>query len=105
MQHQIQALALSDVAGSGKHPLQLAISVIKGAGIVGNDGFHRRITAPIAMPLGLAMVRPNSCARGQLIVNNLIFRQDPLDARFGPVWVGEIVFKRRADQLVAGATG
>ena len=44
-------------------------------------------------------------ARRQLVVGDLLLAQHELDCRFRPLRIGEVLLKRRADQLVARAAG
>lgn len=84
LQHLIQAFAFGDVACGGEHALQPSISIVEGGRIVGNHG--------------LATV-PASCR--QLVVGNLAYRENPLDAGLGQVGIGEVVLESRADQFIA----
>ena len=88
LQRLLEALALGDVARGGEHALQPPVPVVEGGRVVGDHGF-------LAVP----------GARGELVVGDLLFAQHQLDARLGPLRIGEVVLERRADQLVARAAG
>jgi hypothetical protein len=68
--------------------LQLPLSVVESGRVVGHDCF-------LAVP----------GARGKLVVGDLLFVQHLFDGRLGALWIGEVILERRADQLVARATG
>ena len=88
LQRLLEAFALGDVARRGEHALQLPVAVVEGGRVVGDHGF-------LAVP----------GARGELVVGDLASAQHPLDARLGPLRIGEVVLERRADQLIARAAG
>ena len=88
LQRLLEALALGHVARRGEHALQPAVAVVEGGRVVGH---HRLLAVP--------------GARGELVVGDLAFGQHALDARLGPLRIGEVVLERRADQLVARAAG
>ena len=88
LQHLIQAFAFGDVARSGEHALQPPVAIIESGRIVGH---HRFLAVP--------------GARGEFVVGDLLFAQHQLDARLGPLRIGEVILERRTDQLVTRATG
>lgn len=88
LQHKVQAFALGDVARSGEYALQLPVAIIEGGRI---ERHHRFLAV--------------SGARGELVISDLLVAEHQLDARLGPVGIGEVILERRADQLVARATG
>src|SRR5665213_2293545 len=88
LQFRLHPLALRDVARCGEDALQVTVSVVKGGRVVG----HHRLLAVAG-------------TRRQLVVDDRLFAQHELDRRLGPLWIGEIVLKRRADQLVTRAIG
>ena len=82
----LDELALGDVARGGEHALENPVAVVEGGGVVG----HIRC-------LAVAVVR------GEFIVGDSLFSQHQLDGGLGPLRIGEIVPKLRADQLVVCA--
>ena len=88
LQRLVEALGLGDVARGGEHALQLPVAVVEGGRVVGHHGC-------LAVP----------GASGELVVGELLLAQHQLDARLGPLRIGEIVLERRADQFVARAAG
>ncbi len=84
----LEALQLRHVARRAEHALQLPVAVVEGRRVVGHHG-ERAVPG----------------ARGELVVGDPALGEHAVDARLGPVRIGEVVLERRADQLVARAPG
>ena len=88
LQRMLEPLHFGQVARRRKHTLQAPVAVVKRGRVVG-DVRERAVPR----------------ARGQFVVGDLAFRQHAPDARFGAARIREAVLERRADQLVARASG